>query len=109
MSAHDLYQPVFEVVSDQLGKVFGVDSSLQRVDSAPIFSNMRHLGRIGIFVKTIRKFLTNLKRHHRDLFDALDQELTDRYLRKQEESTFSMVKPSESSRTLETLGNISFP
>jgi hypothetical protein len=105
MSAHDLYQPVFEVVSDQLGKVFGVDSSLQRLDSVHIFSNMRHLGRIGIFVKTIRKFLTNLKRHHRDLFDALDQELTDRYLRKEEESTFSMVKPSESSRTLEVLGN----
>jgi len=105
MSAHDIYQPVFDVVSDQLGKVFGVDSSLQRLDSVHIFSNMRHLGRIGIFVKTIRKFLTNLKRHHRDLFDALDQELTDRYLRKEEESTFSMVKPSESSRTLETLGN----
>jgi len=66
---------------------------------------MRHLGRIGIFVKTIQKFLTNLKRHHRDLFDGLGREFTDRYLCKEEESTFSMVKPSESSRTLEILGN----
>jgi hypothetical protein len=105
MSEHDLYQPVFEEVADHLAKVFEVDSSLQRLDSVHIFSNMRHLGRIGIFVKTIQKFLTNLKRHHRDLFDALDKELTDRYLRKEEESTFSMVKPSESSRTLEILGN----
>lgn len=105
MSEHDLYQPVFEGVSDHLAKVFDVDSSLQRLDSVHIFSNMRHLGRIGIFVKTIQKFLTNLKRHHRDQFDALEQELTNRYLRKEEESSFSMVKPSESSRTLDTLGN----
>lgn len=105
MSEHDLYKPVFEGVADHLAKVFDVDSGLQRLDSVHIFSNMRHLGRIGIFVKTIQKFLTNLKRHHRDLFDALDKEFTDRYLRKEEESTFSMVKPSESSRTLHVLGN----
>jgi hypothetical protein len=37
------------------------------------------------------------------LFDSLDQGLTNRYLRKEE--AFSMVKPSESTRTLETLAN----
>lgn len=105
MSEYNLYQPVFEGVTDQLAKAFEVDSSLQRLDSVHIFSNMRHLGRIGIFVKTTQKFLTNLKRQHRGLFDALDQEFTNRYLRKEEESAFSMVKPSESSRTLETLAN----
>jgi Transposase DDE domain/Transposase domain (DUF772) len=105
MSSHDLYQPVFEAVADSLAKVFKVDSSLQRLDSIHIFSNMRHLGRIGIFAKTIQKFLTNLKRHHQDLFDALGKEFTDRYLRKEEESIFSMVKPSESSRILQALGN----
>lgn len=105
MSSHDLYQPVFEAVADSLAKVFKVDSSLQRLDSIHIFSNMQHLGRIVIFVKTIQKFLTNLKRHHQDLFDALGKEFTDRYLRKEEESIFSMVKPSESSRILQALGN----
>lgn len=105
MSSHDLYKPVFEQVSDHLAKVFDVDTSMQRIDSVHIFSNMRHLGRIGIFVKTIQKFLTNLKRQHRDLFDGLDRSLTDRYLSKKEESIFSMVKPSESARTLELLGN----
>ena len=104
MSTHDLYQPVFEEVADHLGKVFEVDTSLQRLDSVHIFSNMRHLGRISIFVKTIQKFLTNLKRHHKDSFDALGKEFTDRYLHKEEESAFSMVKPSESSRTLQELG-----
>ncbi len=37
--------------------------ALQRYDSKHIYSNMRHLGRIGLFVATIRKFLVNLKRH----------------------------------------------
>jgi hypothetical protein len=105
MSANDLYQPVFEKVADHLAKVFDVDAGLQRIDSVHIFSNMRHLGRIGIFVKTIQKFLTNLKRQKRDLFDSLESNLTDRYLRKEEESVFSMVKPSESAHTLETLAN----
>lgn len=105
MSEHDLYKLVFEKVADHLAKAFDVDSSMQRIDSVHIFSNMRHLGRIGIFVKTIQKFLTNLKRHHRNLFDELDKSFTDRYLRKEEESVFSMVKPSESARTLEMLGN----
>ena len=65
---------------------------------------MRHLGRIGLFCRTIKKFLVNLKRHHKDRFEALGKELTDRYLSKRGEAIFSMVKPSESIRTLETLG-----
>jgi hypothetical protein len=65
---------------------------------------MRHLGRIGLFRHTIKKFLINVKRHHKDLFEALDKGLSDRYLSKQGEAVFSMVKPSESIGTLETLG-----
>lgn len=105
ISEHNLYECIFQRVTEHLAKAFKVDFSLQRLDSVHIFSNMRHLGRISIFVKTIQKFLTNLKRHHKDLFSAVGTEFTDRYLRKDEESTFSMVKPSESSRTLEMLGN----
>lgn len=51
------------------------------MDSVHIKSNMRNLGRIGLLVKTIKKFLVNLKRHHRGLFDQLDEPLTERYLR----------------------------
>ena len=105
MTEHDLYDSVFEAIGDELGKVFDVDTSLQRIDSVHIFSNMRHLGRIGIFVATIKKFLINLKRHHNQDFKALVQELRDRYLRKQEESYFSMVKPSESAKTLQMVGD----
>jgi hypothetical protein len=62
---------------------------------------MRHLGRIGVFTRTIKKFLVNLKRQHKELFTALGKELTDRYLGHKGASVFSMVKPSESAKTLE--------
>ena len=105
LSEQNLYGVLFESVTNKLAKVFSVDTSRQRYDSVHLFSNMRHLGRIGLFVATIRKFLVNLKRHQRALFDALGQEWTDRYLTKQGQAVFSMVKPSESVRTLEVLGN----
>lgn len=105
MAEHGLYDAIFDVVGDELCKVFDVDTSLQRIDSVHIFSNMRHLGRIGIFTTTIKKFLTNLKRHHKDDFDDLAQELRDRYLKKEEESSFAMVKPSESPKTLQMVAD----
>ena len=103
LTRHNLYRPLFESVTGKLAKVFDVDTSKQRIDSVHIQSNMRHLGRIGLFATTIKKFLRNLKRHHKGLFNTLNQELTDRYTTRKGESAFSMVKPSESSRTLETL------
>jgi hypothetical protein len=104
LTDQNLYGVLFESVTDKLAKVFSVDASRQRYDSVHIFSNMRHLGRIGLFVNTIRKFLINLKRHERALFDALGPDWTNRYMTKQGQAVFSMVKPSESIRTLEVLG-----
>ena len=101
---NDLYKDIFDGIAAILATAFAVDASLQCIDSVHIFSNMRHLGRIGLFVATIKKFLVNLTRHHRALFDSLEKERTDRYLSKKEASVFSMVKPSESVHTLETLG-----
>ena len=101
---NDLYKDIFDSSAAILATAFAVDTSRQRIDSVPIFSNMRHLGRIGLFVATIKKFLVNLTRHHRVIFDSLEKERTDRYLSKKEASVFSMVKPSESAHTLETLG-----
>ena len=100
-----IYKDIFEDVAEKLAEVFTVDISKQRFDSVHIFSNMRHLGRIGLFVKTIKKFLVNLKRHHKDLYEALDKTIPDRYLNKRGESLFSMVKPSESLNTLAALAN----
>jgi hypothetical protein len=101
----DLHQVIFQDVLKKLAEVFKVDVAKQRFDSVHIFSNMRHLGRLGLFVKTIKKFLVNLKRHHKDLYESLETIITDRYMTKQGDALFSMVKPSESSATLGTLAN----
>src|SRR4030067_3074136 len=74
LTEQNLYGVLFESVTDKLAQVFSVDTSKQRCDSVHIFSNMRHLGRIGLFCRTIKKFLVNLKRHHPDLFEALGEE-----------------------------------
>jgi len=103
LSEPTLHAALFESVTDRLAHVCSVDVSKQRIDSVHIFSNMRHLGRIGLFVKTLKKFLVNLKRHHKDFYDGLDKELSDRYMTRQGNAVFSMVKPTESMNTLQTL------
>jgi hypothetical protein len=69
-----------------------------------LFSNICHLGRIMLFAVTITKFFRNLKLQHNALFTELQEELKERYLLKNAEPAFSMVKPSDSSCTLEDLG-----
>lgn len=100
-----LEQALFENVTDALKKLFDLDPSKQRLDSVHIFSNMAHLGRIRLFVKTIRKFLTNLKRHHAGLYEALG-DVAARY-DERNDGRFA-VKPSESSRTLGEVGGDCF-
>jgi Transposase DDE domain/Transposase domain (DUF772) len=100
-----LDQALFENVTDALKKLFELDPSKQRLDSIHIFSNMAHLGRIRLFVRTIRKFLVNLKRHHADLYQALG-DVAARYEEKND-GRFA-VKPSESSRKLQEVGDDCF-
>lgn len=96
---------LFENVTDTLKKLFDLDLSKQRLDSVHIFSNMAHLGRIRIFVKTIRKFLVNLRRHHATLYQSLGP-VSVRYVDKND-GQFA-VKPSESGRTLQEVGDDCF-
>jgi hypothetical protein len=98
-----LDEVLFERSAEVLARVFNVDTSVQRIDSVHIKSNMRRLGRIGIFVKTLHTFLVNLKRHHQELFENLAQDLVDRYLPDKALSCFSLIKPSEAQKTLETV------
>ena len=105
LTENDLYQSLFDIPTRQIADLCGVDPSKQRLDSVHIFSNMRHLGRIGLFVRTIKKFLQYLKRQYPGPsgFGRLEKSLRDRYLSKEEGSVFSMVKPSETSKTLQNL------
>jgi hypothetical protein len=92
--------PLFDHITDKLAKVFKVKTDNQRIDSVHIKSNMRRLGRIGIFTSSIRKFLVNLKRSHKEHFDTVDTGIIDKYLPEKSLQCFSMVKPSESAKTL---------
>jgi hypothetical protein len=105
LTYRNLYNDIFERAVARLADVFSADVSRQRIDSIHIFSNMRHLGRIGLFVKTIKTFLVNLKRQHKDLYESLEASIVDRYMTKQGATVFSMVKPTESVKTLSTLAD----
>jgi len=91
---------LFENITNKLATVFKVNTDNQRIDSVHIQSNMRCLGRIGIFTSSINKFLVNLKRGHKELFDTIDKAIIDKYLPKESLQCFSMIKPSESAKTL---------
>jgi len=98
-----LDRELFHATTETLAKVFGVDTSRQRIDSVHIRSNMRRLGRICIFSQSIHNFLVNLKRQRRAIFATIEHELVERYLTEKALGCFSLVKPSESAKTLETV------
>lgn len=102
---HGLQDSLFENVTKALQKLFALDPSKQRLDSVHIFSNMAHLGRIRLFVRTIRTFLTNLKRHHAKEYEDLG-EIALRYDKKSD-GAFA-VKPTESAKKLVELGGDCF-
>jgi hypothetical protein len=91
---------MFDATTAKLAAVFKVDTSTQRMDSVHIKSNMRKLGRVGLFARVLHKFLLNLRRQHPTALAALDTELVARYLSEKALSCFSRVKPTESERTL---------
>ena len=63
---NELDKILFERITYKLKKIFYVDTNKQQIDSVHIKSNIRRLGRINIFSKTINKFLINLKRSHQE-------------------------------------------
>jgi len=105
MAEHGIEGDMFERLTDKLSEVFGVDPSNQRIDSVHIRSNMRRLGRIAIFSRAIAKFLVNFKRHHRKLFDTIKADVIDRYEGEKALAAFSLVKPTQSEKTLKQVSN----
>jgi hypothetical protein len=91
VAQNNLEDDIFKAGTDKLAQVFNVNIDKQRIDSVHIKSNMRRLGRIGIFSESTHKFLVNLKRGYQDV---------DKYLSENALGCFSRVKPSESRKTL---------
>jgi hypothetical protein len=103
VAENGLEDTVFNAGTQKLAEVFGVDTDKQRIDSVHIRSNMRRLGRITIFSKSIHRFLKNLKRHCPVRFETVGSALIDRYVSEKALACFAMVKPSQSHKTLETV------
>jgi hypothetical protein len=75
----DLADGIFHRVTSALIEALELDVSRQRLDSTHIYSDMATFGRTKLMGVTIKRFLTQLKRHHRDLYAALDQDFLARY------------------------------
>ena len=103
VAQNNLEDDIFKASTNQLSQVFNVNIDKQRIDSVHIKSNMRRLGRIGIFSESIHKFLVNLKRGNQDQLDIIDEKVVDRYLSKNDLGCFpesnhlNREKPSQRS------------
>ena len=70
---------VFDNVIAELIKKLELDVSRQRLDSTHLFSNMATFGRTKLMAVAIKRFLTQVKRHHFDLYKALPEDFRLRY------------------------------
>ncbi len=75
----DIAAEVFHRVTSACIEALELDVSRQRLDSTHVFSDMATFGRSKLMGVTIKRFLTQLKRHHRPSYDALGDELRSRY------------------------------
>jgi hypothetical protein len=76
---NDLAMKLFEDVTDRLVKALDLDVSRQRLDSTHVFSHMATFGRTKLLAVAIKRFLTQLLRHHADDYAALPEDLRGRY------------------------------
>jgi|TARA_B100001971_G_scaffold203400_1_gene218236 hypothetical protein len=79
----DIAAEIFHRVTSAFVEVLELDISRQRLDSTHVFSDMATFGRSKLMGVTIKRFLTQLKRHYAELYEALPAELRNRYARSQ--------------------------
>jgi len=101
VASEGMETPIFEAITEKLALVYNVDPGMQRIDSVHIRSNMRRLGRVTIFTKTIHNFLKNLRRQHKNIFDLIEPGIIDKYFTEKGLSCFAAIKPSQSQKTLD--------
>jgi hypothetical protein len=75
----DVAGKIMQDVTDRLIGLLEIDISRQRLDSTHVFSNMASFGRTRLMAVTIKRFLTQVKRHHLADFEALPAEVRQRY------------------------------
>lgn len=102
ISEENLADKIFAIATDVMVEALQIDVSKQRLDSVHVNSNMACLGRIRILHRAIVKFLRNLKKKHPKFFKSLiSEDLIEKYLTKDQDSCFNLIKPSERESNLQ--------
>jgi hypothetical protein len=70
---------IMEDVTSRLVDLLELNISEQRLDSTHVFSDMASFGRTRLMGVTIKRFLTQLKRHDAEAYGTLSEELRVRY------------------------------
>jgi hypothetical protein len=76
---NEMAQDIFEKVTGEIIREMGLVIKKQRLDSTHIFSDMARFGRLKLLAVTVKRFLTQLKRHALQSYEALPEELRERY------------------------------
>jgi hypothetical protein len=75
----ELAQSVFIEVSKALVSELNIDIKQQRLDSTHVLSNMAKLTRRRLLSVGVKRFLVQVKKHHPDNYENLDEALLERY------------------------------
>jgi hypothetical protein len=75
----ELAAKLFEDVTGRLTDALEISVTQQRLDSTHVFSHMATFGRTKLMAVAIKRFLTQVKRHTSELYDALPEEFRRRY------------------------------
>ena len=86
---------VMQDVTDRLIGLLELDIRKQRLDSTHVFSNMASFGRTRLMAVTIKRFLTQVKRHYLADFEGLSIALRQRYAPSQAQLLSKQSKDAE--------------
>jgi len=75
----ELASKVMSDVTNNLVDLLELNVTEQRLDSTHVFSNMATFGRTRMMGVTVKKFLTQVKRHGGEIYESLPEELRMRY------------------------------
>jgi Transposase DDE domain len=75
----DLASQLFCDLTIKLTTLLELDVSKQRLDSTHIFSHMATFGRVRLMAVTLKRCLTQIKRHEAEDYEALPEDLRARY------------------------------
>ncbi len=93
-----LASKMFDDITARLIEELGIQVDQQRLDSTHVFSDMATFARTKLMGVAIKRFLVQLKRHHKSTYDSLSEELLSRY-EKRENALFADIGKDKEKRS----------